>query len=354
MNGLVGRARDYLKVSVAAARAGGLPVTRQLAEMVALLVFHGLGPGYYHLAGFSRRHITWTMKRNHLGGRAYSRRVNTLNDPRYQKLSQHKLAEKAIFSALSIPTPRLLGYLHYDTGRTRTGGSLKSASDLDRFLLDGGITRFCAKPVEGHGGRGFIAVEVQNKSTRRYLIMQGDEEITAQTFWERYIDPRLGVGEAMVLEEYFTQHAAYGQLNPSSVNTLRIWVRVEARRSRSLLGYVRFGRAGALVDNQSAGGLVSPVNLENGEVQQALCGSFRRQTYDVHPDHGARITGHILPFVKDAVRLAEDSVRVFPGLRFAGVDVAMGDLGPVLLELNPAPDRQGSAFVDIPSRSLLE
>ena len=42
----------------------------------------------------------------------------------------------------------------------------------------------------------------------------------------------------------------------------------------------------------------------------------------------------------------------FQGLKFAGVDVAVGPGGPVIVELNVNPDREGAAFTDIPTKEV--
>lgn len=44
-----------LELSRRRARDGHLGVMRQLGEMVVLFALRGVGPGYYHTAGFWRR-----------------------------------------------------------------------------------------------------------------------------------------------------------------------------------------------------------------------------------------------------------------------------------------------------------
>jgi glutathione synthase/RimK-type ligase-like ATP-grasp enzyme len=47
-------------------------------------------------------------------------------------------------------------------------------------------------------------------------------------------------------------------------------------------------------------------------------------------------------------------VLAFPGIRFAGVDVAISQSGPIVIELNTSPDRIGAAFVGVPTRNLFQ
>jgi glutathione synthase/RimK-type ligase-like ATP-grasp enzyme len=78
-----------------------------------------------------------------------------------------------------------------------------------------------------------------------------------------------------------------------------------------------------------------------------------RETYPVHPDNGAAIEGRRVPCWTEAKSLAEDCVTAFPELRFAGLDIAIGVDGPVVIEMNVFPDREGAAFVDMPTATIL-
>jgi hypothetical protein len=113
------------------------------------------------------------------------------------------------------------------------------------------------------------------------------------------------------------------------------------------------GRGDSIVDNQSAGGIVAPIDLVTGAVGAAIDGLPERTRFERHPDHGAAIAGARIPTWAESKALAEACVWVFPGLRFAGVDVAIGPEGPVILELNASPDREGAAQVGIPSGDIV-
>ena len=105
-----------------------------------------------------------------------------------------------------------------------------------------------------------------------------------------------------------------------------------------------------MVDNQSSGGIVAPINLETGVLAAAIDGLPTRESWSSHPDTGSPIEGQKPPFFEEAKKLAERCISCFPGLSFAGVDVAVGEEGPVIIELNVSPDREGAAFTDIPTR----
>jgi hypothetical protein len=151
------------------------------------------------------------------------------------------------------------------------------------------------------------------------------------------------------------QHEVLSKLNPTSVNTLRLWIRQNDDSTATvLLGFLRIGRSGAIVDNAGSGGMVTPVDLQSGVLRPAMNYSPERPTFSVHPDHGARIEGIRLPFFDDALALARSCVIAFPHIRFAGVDVAIAPDGPKMIELNVSPDLTNAAVVGFPSKGLLE
>ncbi|MGH9632980.1 MAG: sugar-transfer associated ATP-grasp domain-containing protein [Bryobacteraceae bacterium] len=334
-------------------KEGHLPLATQILEMAVLKLRHGIGPSYYHTAGFWRKEIPWRDKVNHLGSAAYLKQVDVLNPVRYQKLSQNKIAEKAILGLFRIPTPRFMGYLHPVVGRCASGYPLTSCADLERLIRSEPVEKICFKLIEGWGGRGFIAARVIREDSG--IKLQGlfqSEVLSLQDFCEKVLEVHRKDGR--VVEEYLEQHESYKVFNPSSVNTLRLWViRSEDQPSKTIGGYLRMGRAGSLVDNQSSGGIVAPVDLDTGILYTAMDGNPTRKMYPVHPDHGAQIEGAKLDLWKEAKELGERTLMVFPNIHFAGFDIAMGMNGPAILELNVMPDLEGAAFVNLPTAALL-
>lgn len=335
-------------------RVGAKGVVRQWLEMLALFVLHGNGPGFYQMGGFWRTGERWSSMARHLSYRQFKAQVDALNPPDYQKLSQNKIAEKAILTLLGIPTPRFIGLLQKDHGRDTSGAPLRNADELARLMARDPAPRVCFKLVEGHGGKGFVAADVLRGSELRFRTLTPlgpagpsvGEGISADDLVTRLGDaPR-------VIEAYLDQHPAYAAFNPTSVNTLRIWVLRHGTQTSTRLAFLRLGRAGALVDNRSAGGIVVPIDVDTGRMSQGLDGQPRRQVFSVHPDSGVRIEGVVLPRFGEAIALAEQCLTVFPYMNFAGMDVAMTPDGPAIIESNVQPARSGAVHVGIPSRDV--
>jgi hypothetical protein len=328
------------------ARQGHLGYWRQVFEIVRLKLARGVGVEYYQMAGMWRRDMPWSDKVGHLFGAPYVRALEEMNPVPYRKLSQHKLAEKALLSMLALPTPRFLGFAHPAGGRTADGRPLATAADFERFLRDVPVDRFCAKLTEGHGGNGFVAARVERGADGILLAPMGETAMsTPSEFFAQYVET---TRNGRVLEEFIDQHAVLAAFNETSVNTLRILACQPRHRTARVLGaYVRIGRAGALVDNHAAGGILAGVDLATGVVGPAFDGTPSRRTFDSHPDSGRPIAGVTLPFWQESLQLVKDALTVFPGMRFAGVDIAITPRGPVIVETNNYPGLDGVASTNV-------
>jgi hypothetical protein len=318
--------------------------------MAALLALNGNGPGYYQMAGFWRKDARWADMARHMSAREYRAQVNRLNPVQYQKLGGSKIVAKAVLTLLGIPTPRFIGVLDVEYGSCNNARPLRSALDLIECLLIDPADRIAVKLIEGHSGHGFVAAEIVRTATEiRLRPLQCDHEMTAEQFVTRLeIHPQRG----RLIEEYLIQHPALAAFNPSSVNTIRPWVLREGARTKTHFAYFRMGRTGSLVDNIWGGGIVAGVDLATGRLTCAHDGETTRNTYAVHPDTGTQIEGAVLPLFHEAIALAEQCVGVFPHIQFAGLDVAITPSGPMVIEMNLTPAREGAGFVGFPTADV--
>jgi hypothetical protein len=342
MNGTTAltRARALHRVMQDHARQGHLSYLRQACEMAVLKLRHGIGVNYYQTAGFFRQNIPWTDKAAHLGARDVVTRLDRLNPPPYRKLSQHKLAEKALLTLLGVPTPAYLGYAHPVAGRTASGLPLRTLDEFERFIDTMACDRVCFKLLEGQGGRGFLAAErVKTAEGTELRALVDAESLTVRAFFERHI---ASVARGRLIEEYLQQHPSYTAFNATSVNTLRVLAYAPEGGRASVLGaYLRIGRAGSLVDNHEAGGIIAPVDLDTGTLRAAADGLPTHHIYRNHPDSGHPIEGIRLELWHDAMELAATALTVFPETRLAGMDIAVTATGPVVIELNNYPGLDG-------------
>jgi hypothetical protein len=335
------------------AREGHLSYVRQACEMTLLKLRYGIGLNYYQTAGFFRQEIPWTDKAAHLGAADLVSRLDRLNPARYRKLSQHKLAEKALLTLLGVPTPAYLGYAHTVAGRTAAGAPLRTVDEFEQFVGALGCERVCFKLVEAYGGRGFVPVElVKTPAATRLEPLFSGEQLTVRDFFDQYI---ASVPRGRLVEEYIEQHPSYKALNATSVNTFRVWAYAPENRAARVLGaYLRIGRAGSLVDNHEAGGILAPVDFETGTLRAAVDGQPTHRVYPNHPDSGTPIAGIQLDYWRESMELAATTLTAFPETRLAGLDIAVTTTGPVVIELNDYPGLDGVGVSNLQLARLLD
>jgi hypothetical protein len=332
-----------------AARHGGLPVGRQLLEMLVLKLARDIGPNYYHVARFWRRDIAFRDKWRHANYREYDRLLFAINPAEYQKASQHKVLEKATLSLFGIVTPRFVGFFHSQRGGDQKGGPLCNAGDLHRVLTAFAGQRICFKAVEGAGGLSFAALDIAADASSVQHPISGQRWTLAE--WAERL---LQATDGWLLEEYLQQHPDMAAINASSVNTLRIWVLEQQGDFRARHAILRVGRAGSQVDNTSSGGFACVVDMATGRLHAGL--DLRRPHQPIlrHPDSGVELSGRTVPFWPEALALGAKAVSVFPRMRFAGVDVANTPTGPAMIELNVFPDRISAVRWDLPQKDFFE
>jgi hypothetical protein len=334
------------------AREGQLPVTRQVAEMVILKLVYGLGPGHYHTARYWRKDLSWDFKTGFWPYRKFRRVVSRLNPPSYQKLSQNKVCEKALLQLLHIPTPRFIGSLHVQRGLSASGTRLTGADDLHALLLmNPGLDRLCFKLVEGYGGEGFRAVETLRGDSLQLRLLDTGQLLSVPEFVAGEL--ALSAGSSYIIEEYVQQHPALARLNRSSVNTLRIWATCCNDESAVIDAFLRVGGRGSLVDNTSRGAQSFRIDVRTGLIGEGMVKNIDNETFQNHRDSGERISGGTLPFWDEALSLARRAVTAFPHISFAGVDIAITEQGPVVIELNVEPDPTSAIIFDRSHRELL-
>lgn len=143
------------------------------------------------------------------------------------------------------------------------------------------------------------------------------------------------VSEARLLEEPIRQHPLLAQINPSSVNS----VRINAARSRNgelkLIGAcLKCGGEGAVTDNFHTGGVAYPLDLSTGRVSGPGRNNCSVEDFVRHPGSGVLMPGFSLPFWPETLACVERAMSLVPSVGYVGWDIAITPSGPELIEGN--------------------
>lgn len=144
-----------------------------------------------------------------------------------------------------------------------------------------------------------------------------------------------------VLEEFVRQHPVLEELNPSSVNTIRIGTAVDREHKAHIVGAcLRVGGKGKYVDNFHSGGIAYPIDVETGIV----CGYGRSytstQTFLIHPTTQQIVLGLQIPHWEKVKSSVINAAQRSDKLTFLGWDIAITESGVEFIEANIGQDPQ--------------
>ena len=140
-------------------------------------------------------------------------------------------------------------------------------------------------------------------------------------------------GEEWVIEELILQDKRMAELNPTSVNTVRVCSRWNSDGFSVFETFIRMGRSGMIIDNVSSGGLSAAVDWKTGTVISEGFGKGM-VTYAEHPDTGVQLFGFVIPEWEALMETVKKIHSIIPFYPYVGWDFALTPKGWVVIEGN--------------------
>lgn len=171
------------------------------------------------------------------------------------------------------------------------------------------------KPIDGCGGGGIYKLSIQSETDVKKL-------------YDNIKDKKV------IIEEVISQCSELHDLNPSSVNTIRIYS-VEKDNQIFITGaLLRIGNGTGVTDNYSAGGLAAAIDVETGIVISPAVSQNNEKCY-VHPLTKKVIIGLQIPKWKESIECVKRAHSKITELRYIGWDVVICKNGTIsFLEAN--------------------
>lgn len=190
---------------------------------------------------------------------------------------------------------------------------------FERFAeIMGQCNKIVAKDVDGYGGTG----------VRGYTI---DKQSIHTVYSELMKSPN-----RQVVEEYIVQTGFFHDVNPGSVNTIRVITVRIGEEIKVLCAYLRTGLGNSLVDNLHSGGILFDIDKKTGTIQKGQ--SFIQFDIEIHPFSKIKVTGHIIDCWEEIIEFARKAHLHAPeGLNMIGWDICVSDDGLLLIEGNSGP-----------------
>lgn len=191
-----------------------------------------------------------------------------------------------------------------------------SVAEIEAFLKKHG--KVLAKPVDSTQGRGIEMIQ-----------SDADDAVCAARF----------AGQNYILEEFLVQHHAMAEINPSSVNTIRLCTVLDDRHTAHVIGDgLRCGGKDSIVDNFHSGGAAYPIDIESGVVCGRGKNNTGNQTFSHHPSTGKQMIGFVIPHWDQVMKAVKEAAEMSERLCYLGWDVAITEDGIEIIEAN---DGQG-------------
>lgn len=173
-----------------------------------------------------------------------------------------------------------------------------------------------AKPNHGEQGHGVI------------LLKTGDSLHSLKT--------ALG-NDDYILEGLVENCEELKQLNPSSLNTLRVVTLIDSKAVPHVLGaWLRVGAPGKIIDNWGGGGVGYNVDVETGIIDR-MGKDKQNKPYIFHPGSNVNMLGFRIPHFSEIKKKVCEMALVMPEARYVGWDIAITPDGIDLIEMNCPP-----------------
>lgn len=205
----------------------------------------------------------------------------------------------------------------------------KAISRDEALAICNNLDDAIVKPSLKTRGEGVCRIQVKDGITNR------NGKTIAQLFDEYKRD--------FIIQTVVHQHERMAALNPASVNTIRLLTYRKDMDVKLIYAVIRIGRAGQVIDNESAGGISTLINADGTLGKYA----FGAPGYDLveKTDCGVTLEGYQIPSFNEVVETAKRLHFNLPHFNIAAWDFAVGENGePIFIEWNADPDLSQSAF----------
>lgn len=238
-------------------------------------------------------------------------------DPFFNDIKEAKYIDnKCYFGALfhSIPQPVILAKRVNGIWLTGDDRPISFRQIEDQVRSEDGV--FFKEAQTSAGGHGVT------------FISQGDDMM------ERIGEVAAETPTDVIIQRRVWQHEKMAAINPSSVNTLRLYsVLGKDGDVKVYSAVLRTGVGDTKVDNYSSGGLSVGIT-EEGTLRKVAFNKLGEQV-DTHPTTGLVFENYAIPSYGKAVELAKKAHVLVPHFRSVSWDIAITEDGlPILIEGN--------------------
>ena len=181
--------------------------------------------------------------------------------------------------------------------------------------------KMIVKHANGCGGKGIHVFEYKG---------QTNEDL--KSVYERYKE------DDCLIEEFIQQKGILHDLNPDSVNCVRICTMRFKDHVEIFQTFIKMGNGHVCVDNAGQGGIFAPIDKDTGIVNRIPYGTLWSE-WPIHPVSGIEVKGIKIPCWEQVKELVLKASEEVPDLIYVSWDVAISEDGKLyLIEGNSCGD----------------
>lgn len=174
------------------------------------------------------------------------------------------------------------------------------------------------KPLSGSGGKG--------------AYVEACDNTILESLYDRL---HLDMNE-WIVEEYYSQIGFFHDVNPSSLNTIRITTVRAKDNIIPLYSYFRAGGKDSVVDNVHSGGVKYNIDIRNGCLREGR--SYINNSIIEHPSTGKKVAGELIENWNKVVSFAIELHSKAPeGANLIGWDICVSNGSMIVIEANASP-----------------
>ena len=248
---------------------------------------------------------------------------------------RHAYVDKGFYDTLfpDINRPKTIvknvnGYYYDDHNVLTLEEAVEKCSNLNGAII---------KPtLDGTWGQGVKLIKTENG-------MIPSLNCSIQDLFKEY-------KRSFIIQERFEQHEGIAELNPTSLNTLRVMSYRRGNEIVILYAVIRIGRLNQVIDNETAGGIKADIDLQTGRIKGVAFGSPKEPLMP-KTDVGTVLDGYQMPCFQKVLDLVKEMHLRLPYFNLIGWDMSVDKNGnPALIEWNRAAElsqvAHGPAFGD--------
>ncbi len=267
----------------------------------------------------------------------YTEIIGKINQMKFERAYSDKSLTEFLLKGIRQPetiVKNMNGYYYLNGITVDESMAIQACWDLEDVII---------KPALQSHGSGVKKFSAQNGIT----TVDGE---SVEHLFSRY-------NSNFIVQKVVHQHQRMSDLNPSSVNTIRILTYRSGMEVLVPYTVIRIGRKGWDIDNETAGGISTRINAD-GTLAKYAFGAPGNDMIE-KTDTGVILEGYRIPSYEKAVETVKGLHLQLPHFNLIGWDICIDTEGePVLIEWNVWPElsqsANGPAFGDYTERILKE